>query len=64
MADNPSLSDLLPDALASAYAGAILAATRETGFDRTTFTSPCTWSFEQVMDDDFWLGDTLAESRL
>jgi hypothetical protein len=62
MADNPSLKDRLPGALASAYAGAILAAARESGLDRKTFPSTCAWSFEQMMEDDFWPGDTTAES--
>jgi len=62
MADNPSLKDRLPAALVSAYADAILAAARETGLDRRTFPSPCVWSFEQMMDDDFWPGDTPGEA--
>jgi hypothetical protein len=62
MEDNPSLKDRLPATLASAYAGAVLAATRETGLDRKTFASTCAWPFEQMMEDDFWPGDATAES--
>ena len=63
MADNPSLQARLPEALASAYASAVLAAARETGVDRKTFASVCTWSFEQMMEDDFWPGDATQEGR-
>ncbi len=61
LADNPSLRARLPEAVASAYASAVLAAARETGLDRTTFAPVCTWSFEQVMDDDFWPGNSTQE---
>ncbi len=57
LADNPSLKDRLPEAMASAYAGAVLVAARETGLDRATFAAAGTWSFEQVMADDFWPDD-------
>jgi ribosomal protein L29 len=57
MADNPSLKDRLPEAMASAFAGAILVAARETGFDRATFAPAGTWSFEQIMTDDFYPDD-------
>jgi len=57
MADNPSLKDRLPEAMASAHASAILVAARETGLDRATFASAGTWSFEQVLADDFWPDD-------
>ena len=56
LADNPSLRAKLPEAMASAYAGAILVAARETGLDRGVFPSACPWSFEQVTADDFWPG--------
>jgi hypothetical protein len=61
LADNPSLKDRLGDAVTSAYASAILVARRETGFDRKTFASVCPWSFEQMMDDDFWPGDSTQD---
>ena len=52
--DNPSLKAKLSEALEDAYGDAILSATRETGFDRTTFPTECPWTFEQIMDADFW----------
>jgi hypothetical protein len=52
--DNPSLKAKLPEALEDAYGDAILSATRETGLDRTTFPTVCPWTFEQIMDVDFW----------
>jgi hypothetical protein len=57
MADNPSLKDRLPEAMASAFAGAVLVAARETGLDRGIFAPAGTWSFAQVMEDDFWPDD-------
>jgi hypothetical protein len=54
LVDNPSLKAMLPDAMAIAYAGAVLSAARETGLDRTTFPPDCPWSFEQAMDAGFW----------
>ena len=57
LADNPSLKAKLPEAMASAYGGAILAAARETNLDLITFPSACPWSFEQVMDAEFWPGE-------
>jgi hypothetical protein len=54
LADNPSLKAKLPETMESAYGGAVLAAARETNLDLNTFPSICPWSFEQVIDRDFW----------
>jgi hypothetical protein len=54
LADNPSLKARLPDVMANAYASAILAAARETGLDRLVFPAACPWSFEQIVDVEFW----------
>ncbi len=62
MADNPSLKDRLPIALASAYATAVLGAARETGFDRTTFPPACPWTYEQIMNATFWPEETAREA--
>lgn len=56
LADNPSLKARLPETMQSAYAGAILAAARETNLARETFPPTCLWSFEQMVADDFWPG--------
>jgi len=61
IADNPSLKHKLPEELSSAYRKAILTAATETGFDRATFPSACPWTYEQMMDDDFWPGDSTQD---
>ena len=57
LADNPSLKAKLSEAMENAYGGALLAAARETNLDLGTFASVCPWSFEQVIDRDFWPGE-------
>jgi hypothetical protein len=52
--DNPSLKAKLPDAIATAFAGAAIEAAGETQLPDSTFPKVCPWSFEQMMDDDFW----------
>jgi hypothetical protein len=54
--DNPSLSPLLPQALASAYRKARLEAIAETGLPGATFPEACPWTVEQALDDGFWPG--------
>ncbi len=53
-ADNPSLKGHLPDSMVRAYRKAIMEAASETGLRQTTFPASCPWSFDQIMDDDFW----------
>jgi hypothetical protein len=52
--DNPSLRALLGTAIAGAYRLAVIGARRETGLGPATFLAACPWSFDQMMDDDFW----------
>lgn len=33
---------------------AILKASADTGFLESTFPATCPWSFEQIMDEEFW----------
>ena len=54
LTDNPSLKSSLAEAIADAYGDSILAAARETGLDRFLFPASCPWSFEQIMNPDFW----------
>jgi uncharacterized protein DUF29 len=61
LADNPSLKDKLPEALSSAYRKAILEAATETGIDSSTFPSACPWTYEQIMDAEFWPEETVQE---
>jgi predicted nucleic acid-binding Zn-ribbon protein len=62
LADNPSLTDKLPTEFVSAYRKAIRAAAEETGFDRRIFPPVCPWTYEQVMDNDFWPAETSGET--
>jgi hypothetical protein len=54
MADNPSLKSLLPQAIEQAYGTAIIEAESETGLSEATFPAACEWSYEQMMDPEFW----------
>ncbi len=54
LADNPSLRSRLAEAMEDAYGDSILAAARETGLDRSIFPVSCPWSFEQIINQDFW----------
>jgi len=37
---------------------AVIDAERQTRLARRTFPASCPWSFDQVMSDEFWPGDT------
>lgn len=52
--DNPSLKATVSQAMASAYAGARLAAARETSLDVEIFPDACPWTFAEVTDESFW----------
>jgi len=52
--ENPSLKSRVQDALGEAYNFAIKRASSETGLPRSTFPTRCPWTFEQIMDPDFW----------
>jgi hypothetical protein len=54
LADNPSLKPLIPAALAQAYRYAVRDAEGETGLGKATFPQSCPWTYDQVMDPDFW----------
>jgi hypothetical protein len=54
LADNPSLKAVLAAAISDAYRLAVIGARRETGLNASTFPAACPWSFDQMMDDDFW----------
>jgi len=51
---NPSLSSTLTEVLADAYESAVPLACAETGLDESVFPTQCPWTFEAVMDADFW----------
>ncbi|MDG6095731.1 DUF29 domain-containing protein [Acetobacter sp. AN02] len=54
MADNPSLKAKLPEAIEDAYVDARSEAYAETGLAKASFPSTCPWTFEQMMDENFW----------
>ncbi len=54
MRDNPSLKSRVDGALEDAYGRALIEVTGETGLSRPTFPPACPWSFEQIMEPDFW----------
>jgi hypothetical protein len=52
--DNPSLKAKLPEAIGTAFEGAVIEAAEETGLPDEAFPTACPWSFDQMMDADFW----------
>jgi hypothetical protein len=54
LADNPSLKSTLAETIAAAYRNAILGAARETGMDPDVFPAACPWSFQQIIDPNFY----------
>jgi len=54
---NPSFKHSVPEIYRQAYHFAIRAAMLDTGLDRAAFPAQCPWSFEQVMDENFWPQD-------
>ncbi|EBR9320729.1 DUF29 domain-containing protein [Salmonella enterica subsp. enterica serovar Panama] len=52
--DSPGLKPKLPKALQDAYRNAIVVAGRETGLPRSTFSGKCPWTFEQIINPDFY----------
>jgi hypothetical protein len=54
--DNPSLKSRLPEAIAEAYRKARGEAYAETGLPKETFPDVCPWSFDQMMNENFWPG--------
>jgi hypothetical protein len=54
LAENPSLQNRLPGLTESAWRLAVISAERETNIRRSVFPATCPWTFEQVMDPEFW----------
>ncbi|GAA0587401.1 DUF29 domain-containing protein [Caenispirillum bisanense] len=52
--DNPSLSAQVTEVMMRAYRRALGEAQLETGLPETTFPATCPWTFEQIMDAEFW----------
>lgn len=56
--DNPSFRNQGPDVLKRAYIIARKDTARETHIDIKLYPETCPYTYEQVMDDDFWPGDS------
>ncbi len=54
LVDNPSLKARLPESSAAAYERARNSAAAETDLPDSLFPLGCPWSFEQIMDAEFW----------
>jgi hypothetical protein len=54
LADSPSLKSSLDETIVRAYRNALLSAARETGLERSAFPVVCPWSFEQIIDPNFY----------
>ena len=52
--DNPSLKSKLDEIIAKAYKVAIDEATDQTGLDEKTFPAQCPYTFDQIMNDEFY----------
>ncbi|WP_067517574.1 DUF29 domain-containing protein [Endozoicomonas ascidiicola] len=52
--DNPGLKSRIPEAMEEAYKVAKIAAYKETGLSKETFPDRCLWSYDQIMNDQFW----------
>jgi hypothetical protein len=52
--DNPSLKNKLDEVLEDAYDLAISKAAKETTLDETAFPQECPYTFEQIMNDEFY----------
>ena len=54
MKDNPSLKAILSEAIEEAYLLGVIGAARETRKDLGSFPAVCPWSYDQLIDPDFW----------
>ncbi len=52
--DNPSLKPLIGNVVDKAYRDAVLKSMLETGLPESVFPKICPWSFDEMMDPDFW----------
>ena len=54
--DNPGLKPEIPAIIIDAYKVAKITAFRETGLPKESFPADCPWTFDRIMDNDFWPG--------
>ena len=55
--DNRSLKSTLSETIVHAYRKALIMAAGETGLPKATFPHVSPWSFDQLIDPDFWPGN-------
>ncbi|GFN46181.1 DUF29 domain-containing protein [Candidatus Regiella insecticola] len=53
-AESPSLKHKLSESLAKAYSYALITAEKETNISGKVFPSVCPWSFEQIINSEFY----------
>jgi hypothetical protein len=54
LADNPSLKAKLGEAIQDAYGNATIRASAETGLAESSFPADVPWTFDRIMDEEFW----------
>ncbi len=54
LAESPSLKYQLKEKINNAYLKAVLIAARETGIAKDRFPINCPFTWQQIVDDDFW----------
>jgi Domain of unknown function DUF29 len=52
--ENPGLKPEIPEQLKKAYKLGRIHAAKETGLDKNEFPEVCPWTFEQLIDDNFF----------
>lgn len=52
--DNPSLKPTIPEYVKDVYEDALEGAVEETGIYKENFPAQCPYTFEQIMDDEFY----------
>jgi hypothetical protein len=54
LCDSPSYRRFITEMMAVGYHRAVRKAARETLLPKNSFPAECQWTFEQIMDEDFW----------
>ncbi|MBO9480305.1 DUF29 domain-containing protein [Salinisphaera sp. G21_0] len=52
--ENPGLKPKINDAMDDAYPAARISAFKETGISKEHFPDSCPWTYEQIMNEQFW----------
>ncbi|WP_422445228.1 DUF29 domain-containing protein [Endozoicomonas sp. ALB091] len=54
MKENPGLKPKINNAMVDAYPAARISAFKETGISKEHFPDACPWTYEQIMNEQFW----------